>query len=262
MNEPIIAVSSWAVHPSLGAPPFWGVGGKPTDSADLREKLLTLPSQLRARGIGTMELCHFHLPSLDENFLHELRDALTQNDVTLHALLIDDGDLTGDHAVEHCHWILEWLPVAAALGAKKTRIIAGKTPSEVFVAKSTFSLRVLAREFGGAAVQVTTENWFALDTPSAVLHLLENCDGQVGLNLDFGNWSGEDKYERLAAIAPHAGSCHAKADFNADGAVQADDFARCLNLPYPTDFRGPFTLVAGDWPGVETTRDFIQSHFA
>lgn len=268
MNNPQIAVSSWALHRTLGSPPFRGVEDGLTDSPELRHALLKLPAQIAAHGIGAMELCHFHLPARDEAFLRQLRAALDHAGVKLHALLVDDGDLTSaETAHRDMEWIGDWLPVAERLGAQKVRVIAGKTNGENAVSTSAMLLRLLARYAAAHHLRLTTENWFPLlSSPVAVLRLLEETEGRVGLNLDFGNWSGESKYDDLAAIAPFAESCHAKADFAADGTLVADDYARCLNLPYPPEFRGPFTLVAGgphdDWQGIEATRDFILQHFA
>jgi hypothetical protein len=266
MKDPIIAVSSWALHQELGQPKFYGAGDdkipiETHNNGDLT--LLELPHELKERGIRTMELCHFHLPSRDKEYLEALREEMDISGITLHALLVDDGDLTSpETGPRDVEWIHDWLPVAARLGAQKARIIAGKTKGEKRLQTAALMLRLLSRYAEALKVHITTENWFSLlETPSCVKQLLADTEGRVGLNLDFGNWTGDDKYDRLAAIAPLASSCHAKADFSADGALDEDDFARCLNLPYPGDFRGPFTLVAGGWPGIEKSRDFILQHF-
>lgn len=272
MKEPIIAVSSWALHRVLGGPSFYGAAQGQSIPGETHNRgtstLLDLPAQLAARGIHVMEICHFHLPSRDTVYLDEVRDALQRAGVSLHAFLIDDGDLTslatGPRDME---WINDWLPVAAHLGAQKVRLIAGKTAGEKCLSTSALMLRLLSRYAAAQGLQISTENWFpVLDTPDAVKQLLEETEGRVAFNLDFGNWSGADKYEKLAAIAPFASSCHAKAEFKSDFSIDADDYTRCLNLPYPDDFRGPFTMVAGgatadDWQGVEAARDFVIRHF-
>lgn len=266
MKTPIIAVSSWALHEELGKPAFYGAADAqiPLETHNRGEvSLLDLPSALKARGIRHMEICHFHLPSRDKEYLEALREKMDISGVTLHALLIDDGDLTHpENGPRDLEWIHDWLPVAARLGAQKARVIAGKTKGEKCLQTSAMMLRLLARYADALRVQLTTENWFPLlETPDAVLQILDNTDGRVQLNLDFGNWSRPDKYERLAAIAPQATSCHAKADFADSGQIHADDFIRCLDLPYSDDFRGPFTLVAGGWSGIESARDVILQHF-
>ena len=267
MNSPQIAVSSWALHRTLGSPPFRGVEDELVDSAELRQALLKLPAQIAAHGIFAMELCHFHLPTRDEAFIQELRAALDVAGVQLHALLVDDGDLTSAQTGHRdLEWICDWLPVAERLGAQKVRVIAGKTGGEKAVSTSAMMLRLLARYATAHHLRLTTENWFAvLSSPAAVRQLLEETENRVGLNLDFGNWSSASKYKDLAAIAQFAESTHAKADFGESGEIHTDDFVSCLDLPYPPEFRGPFTIVAGgphdDWQGIEATRDIIQQHF-
>ena len=266
MKNPIIAVSSWALHEELGKPSFYGATDEkiPLESHNNGElSLLEMPAALKKRGIRTMEICHFHLPSRDKDYLEALREKMDISGVTLHALLIDDGDLTNaETGPRDLEWIHDWLPVAARLGAQKARVIAGKTKGESCLKTSALMLRLLARYAEALRVQLTIENWFPLlETPESVQQLLNNTEGRVQLNLDFGNWSGPDKYENLAAIAPHATSCHAKADFDDAGNLDETDFARCLALPYSADFHGPFTLVAGGWSGIEKSRDFILQHF-
>lgn len=266
MQEPIIAVSSWALHEELGKPAFYGAEDTkiPLETHNCGElSLLELPAALKKRGIRTMEICHFHLPSRDKDYLEALRERMDISGITLHALLIDDGDLTNpENGPRDLEWIHDWLPVASRLGAQKARVIGGKSKGEKCLQTSAMMLRLLARYAEALKVHVTTENWFPLlDTPEAVQQILSDTEGRVGLNLDFGNWTGADKYDRLAAIAPFASSCHAKADFDAGGNLDKTDFARCLDLPYPADFRGPFTLVAGGWRGIEKSRDFILQYF-
>jgi sugar phosphate isomerase/epimerase len=152
------------------------------------------------------------------------------------------------------------------LGAQKVRVIAGKTTEKDAVATSAMLLRLMSRYAESHNLRLSTENWYpVLSTPEAVLQVMRETEGRVGFNLDFGNWDGPSKYEDLAAIAPHAESCHAKANF-VGTAVDAGDYTRCLNLPYPDGFRGPFTIVAGgpdnDWQGIEATRDFVIEHYS
>lgn len=106
---------------------------------------------------------------------------------------------------------------------------------------------------------VLIENWFdLLSTPEAVRELVERCDGQVKFLLDFGNWNGPEKYEKLEAIAPLATSCHAQADFQESDRFDEEDYRRCLSLSYPAAFNGPFVLVNGGLEGISLLRDYIQ----
>jgi sugar phosphate isomerase/epimerase len=56
--------------------------------------LLELPARLAEFGVHTLEVCHFHLPSRDAQYLAALRGAMEAANVELWSLLIDDGDLS------------------------------------------------------------------------------------------------------------------------------------------------------------------------
>lgn len=252
---PRLSVSSWSLHRSLGRPAFYG----PQDGTDIPLEthgrgaigLLELPEHIAQFGIRTLEICHFHLPSRAPAYLAELRDALQLAGVQLFSLLIDAGDLTDpQHAQRDLEWIRGWIPAAAALGAERARVIAGKAvPSAAALAQSAEHLRALASEAAESGVRLMTENWFQLlSRPDDVNALLDRLDGQVGLCLDFGNWGGAAKYEQLAAIAPRAESCHAKAHFSAADALDREDYTRCLDIARAAGFAGPYTLIY-DGPG-------------
>jgi sugar phosphate isomerase/epimerase len=265
------SVSTWALHPLLGtvAP------GRPGDpDARLMAPhagsldVIDVPAQLAARGIRTMELCHFHVPDRRPETIARLRGAREAAGVELWSLLIDDGDLVhpevGDRDRE---WIRGWVDTAADLGARCVRVIAGKqAPTPPTLERAVGQLRLLTMEAYVRGVRVLTENWFQLlPEPAAVHALLEPLQGAVGLNLDFGNWSGDQKYEWLAAIAPYAEGSHAKCGFE-DGAPDTDDFTRCLTLARAAGFSGPFTLVHGEpgdvWGSLDRQRALLEPFLA
>lgn len=262
-NSSLIGVSSWAVHDELGAPPFFGIeAGAQIPPFSLPQGALPLlgwPAEIKKRGFSCLHLCHFHLPTRDADYLAELRAAIDQSGLQLHALLVDEGDVTHPQTGRRDQdWIAGWFPVAAQLGAQNVRVIAGKTADEEALNRSVAALGGLARQAEIEGVSLLTENWFGvLDSPDAVRELMARTDEKIELLLDFGNWDGPEKYEKLAQIAPLAQSCHAKANFGASGELDESDYRKCLNLPFPKSFRGPFILVNGGFEGSEILRDFM-----
>ena len=255
-----LSVSTWSLHHHLGAPPFSG----PLSSTPIHDGtlLLELPAKLADFGIQTLEICHFHLPALDENFLQNLRAELLKHDIELWSLLVDEGDLNGAHAARDFDWIGSWFPVARTLNAKNVRVIAGRgAPTPQNLAQSIAFLRALSDWAQENELRLLTENWFDLtSTPESTIHVLEELGGKLGLCLDFGNWSGPQKYENLARIAPYAESCHTKARFP-NGEIERDDFEECLRLVHESGFRGPHTLIydsGGDeWAGLSAEREIV-----
>ncbi len=269
---PRLSVSTWSLHRQLGRPDFYG----PDEGQQIpvathgrgEHSLLDLPARVAEFGINTLELCHFHIPSLDTVYLNELRSALQAANVELFSLLIDHGDITDpDNADRDLAWIGEWIEIAGRLGATCARAIAGKAaPSAETLEMSRNGLQTLASRAEANGIRLMTENWFSvLSTPENVLTLLDRLDGQVGLCLDFGNWGGETKYADFEAIAPRAESCHTKAHFSAPGEMDKEDYIRCLDVTQDAGFSGPHTLIydgPGDneWEGLTIERGVVQSY--
>ena len=269
---PRLSVSTWSLHRQLGLPDFYGPEeGKqiPVTTHGRGEvSLLELPACVAEFGINTLELCHFHIPSLDKGYLNELRGALQAANVELFSLLIDHGDITHpEQADRDLVWIGEWIEIAGMLGATCARAIAGKAaPSTAALEMSRNGLQKLAARAEANGLRLMTENWFSvLSTPENVLTLLDGLDGTVGLCLDFGNWQGDTKYTDLKTIAPRAESCHTKAHFPAPGEMDKDDYIQCLELTQDAGFSGPHTLIydgPGDdeWHGLTIEREVVQSY--
>ncbi|MCE2393042.1 sugar phosphate isomerase/epimerase [Candidatus Poribacteria bacterium] len=271
-DGPRLSVSTWSLHRQLGRPDFYG----PEDEKQIpvathgngELSLLEVPDRVAKFGINTLELCHFHIPSLDKGYLDELRGALKAANVELFSLLIDHGDITHPKCADQdLVWIGEWIDTAGMLGAACARAIAGKAaPSADTLEMSRTGLEKLAERADVNGVRLMTENWFSiLSTPENVLTLLDGLEGKVGLCLDFGNWQGETKYADLKAIAPRAESCHTKAHFLSPGEMDRDDYVRCLDLTQDVSFSGPHTLIydgPGDdeWEGLSIERKVVQSY--
>ena len=272
MSTPRLSVSTWSLHRQLGKPGFTG----PVHGMHILTEthnngpisLLELPARVAEFGIRTLEICHFHLPSVEPSYLSELRTALAVADVELFSVLIDDGDIThASEAARDIAWIEKWIDIAGELGAKCARVIGGKAESSVeTVAQSRAVLSQLAERAETAGIRLMSENWFSVfSTPENVNTILDGLDGKVGLCLDFGNWRGDRKYEDLAAIASRAESCHTKAHFAAPREMDKKDYVQCLELTQKAGFAGPHTLIydgPGDdeWEGLALEREVVNPY--
>jgi sugar phosphate isomerase/epimerase len=246
-----LAISSWTLHGQLQ-------GGL---------ALLDLPAQIAKRGIHALEICHFHLPSTTPAYLAELKAACRAATVEAYSILIDTGDITAPDPQERAadlQTIRSWIDVAAELGAERVRIVAGmQQPTPEVIQRSVDNMRELVEYAEQRGVKAITENWHAtgLD-PQALLSILDQCEGRLGLCADIGNAEGPDKYATLALLLPHASSIHFKARYLPDGQIEPTDFARCLELIVATDFQGIVTLIYGDtdreWAAVEQLAEALQ----
>lgn len=250
------AISSWSVDGLLGT----GLS------------LLELPAELQKHGLGTLELCHFHLPSTEPDYLAALRSRLEAAGVELFSVLIDAGNIAAtDPAVleGELELIHHYIRAAAALGAERVRVSAGQEPATPEVlAQSAAQLTELMEYAAAHGVALSTENWqLTAQHPDAVLSILEACPKGLGLCVDTGNaeaatGSLEAKYAMLAQLLPHATSVHFKAHTTSAGTdVDLEDAGRCLELLRKASFSGPLSLIydrkQGEWAGLKTLQDTL-----
>lgn len=265
------AVSTWSLHRTLGrfvGPDSATFGGpfmdSPAESSGL--SLLDLPTELKTHGYDTLQIVHFHLPSRSPEYLGHLRDALAAADIALDTLLIDDGDLTDpDRADEVEAWISGWLDTAVALGARRARVIVGRTaPTPELVQACAERLTRLAGDH--PEVRLVIENWLGMfPDGSSVQNMLRATGDSVGLLVDLGNWRGLNKFDQLALIAPLAETCHAKCYTTAAG-LDADDFRRSLTVLKDAGYRGPLALIYDgpsddEWAMLDAEQDVVRSVF-
>jgi sugar phosphate isomerase/epimerase len=239
-----LAISSWTLH------------GQLQEGLDLLE----LPAQIAQRGIQALEICHFHLPSTTPAYLSELRAACGAAGVETYSILIDTGDITAPDPRQRAadlQTIRGWIDVAAELGAGRVRVVAGmQPPTPEVIRLSGQNLRELAAYADRRGVKTITENWHAtgLD-PRALLSILDQCEGAVGLCADIGNAEGPEKYATLEQLLPRASSIHFKARYTPDARIEETDFSRCLELIEAANFQGIVTLIYGDtdreWAAVD-----------
>ncbi|MGH2551545.1 MAG: sugar phosphate isomerase/epimerase family protein [Thermomicrobiales bacterium] len=264
-------VSTWSLHRTLGryvasdsatlGGPFMTPPAEPSGVS-----LLELPAELKKHGYEAVQIVHFHIPSRSPEYLAQLRRALEASEIQLETLLIDDGDLTDLANIDQVEaWIEEWLGVAVALGAKRARLMAGRSiPTPELIVESAQRLVRLAEAYPD--VRIVTENWMRmLPDAETVLSLFEETGDAIGLLIDLGNWSGPGKYDELARIAPLAETCHAKCHFP-DGELNAEDYRRTLTILKEAGFTGPLSLIydgpdADEWSRLDDEYAIVQSVF-
>jgi sugar phosphate isomerase/epimerase len=269
-----IAVSTWSLHRYLGVSyphdltttaigegqPTWGEG---------EESLLGVPSALRRHGISRLDLCAFHLRSVDPTYLGELKDALATSKVELQMLQIDAGDITDPvHGERDMNWTAHWLGIAEQLGAKYARVIAGRQPpSKATLDLSAQRLLTLADRNAGSSVRILVENWFELlDRPEDVHYLFAQLGDRIGLNVDTGNWRGERKYADLASIFGPAELCYLNPVF-VDGELDTEDLEKVLDIADAAGYSGNFTLIydadepSSEWTGLGVEIAALERHY-
>ncbi len=233
-------------------------------------RLVDVPARMRDAGIGTLEICHFHFPDTDATTLRELRAALDVAGVELFSILIDMGDISNaDQRVrqQDVQAISTWIDVAATLGAKAVRVVAGEgaPDDELAIERSIGALRELSAYGRERNVRVLTENFRSLAWSARnCLRILDALDGSVGLCADIGNCPAEYRVDEFSALAARAESVHVKATYDAAGTPDTDELRQCLDATSAVAFDGPYTLVydrPGDpWQGLAMLRAIVEPY--
>ncbi len=246
------AISSWSVDGLL-------TSGFP---------LLELPAAMKAQGLGTLELCHFHLPSTEPEYLADFRAALTASDIELFSVLIDTGDIASPDPValaESLEAIRRFIDVAASLGAERVRVSAGVQPATPeTLEQSAQQLTELMAYAEGQGVKVSTENWqLTAQQPDDLLAILDAAPQSLGLCADTGNAEATpDKYGTLERLMPRATSVHFKAR-RQGGEIDREDARRCLELMREGAFGGPVSLIydgkQSEWDSLRELRETLRS---
>ncbi len=244
------AVSSWSLDGLL-------TSGLP---------LLELPAQLKEHGIPHLELCHFHLPSTNSEYLQDFKQALQKANITLYSLLIDMGDIASPDDTKRNKDLQEiktWIDVASVLGANQVRIVAGNQAStpEV-IQRSYMHLQELAQYAKQKGVYTSTENWQKTSEDTDGLLEIVAKSG-VRLIADIGNAEGAQKYDTLAKLLPKANSLHFKIRKLNDLGIDNEDLRKVLEMTRASNFSGVVTLIydrkQNEWEEIMKLRDLFDA---
>ena len=266
-----LAISSWTVHGLLGEVWFLrDANGKMVNQNEAGETgmpLLELPAFIAADGFRLLEICNTHLPSIEDDYLAKLRQALEDAGVTLVNLLVDTGNLSSpDDEVWRCEVELakSWQEVAVKLGARGARLDCGtESPAAEAIERSSRALRELADHGSEIGLATTTENWRQTSVQSEnLLDIMGRVDRPLNLCVDFGNAAKTgQKYTTMKALLPRATSLHCKGYFDGN-ALNVDEFHHSLSLVSEANFAGHVVLIYDgaddEWDKVLTLKQHVE----
>ena len=266
-----LAISSWTVHGALGQ--VWHLPDEDGNMVNHSEPqsaalpLLDLPAKIAAEGIMLLEICNFHLPSIQDDYLAELRGAIEAAGVTLVNLLVDTGNLSSPDDEtwrRDIDMAKRWQDIAVKLGARGVRLDCGtEAPSPAAIDRSVRALRGLADYGRSIGLETTTENWRATSVESEnLLDIMRRVERPLNLCVDFGNAARtSDKYATMQALLPQAASLHCKGIFEG-GALDADEFHHSLSLVKAADFAGHIALICdgteNEWDKVRILKAHVE----
>ncbi|BBH19543.1 xylose isomerase [Paenibacillus baekrokdamisoli] len=271
-----LSISTWSLHRLLGPLRFtvWNADTS-QHGINLQEQpevhtLLELPAEAKRRGYQALEVCHFHFPSVEPDYLEQLRLAFTAAGLSFDTLLLDYGDLTtSDEARLKADkaFFKQWIDVAASVGAKQIRIVAGEAAASDKAAmhRSAVELSEMVSYASKKGVRVITENFRPLTSTGAnCVELLSEVGSELGFITDFGNFKAPHKYDEFAQTLPYSVSVHAKPHYDAEGIPDAEELIRCLETVREAEFNGAIVLIydgPGEmWAGLERVKYIIEPY--
>ncbi|SDX62972.1 sugar phosphate isomerase/epimerase [Paenibacillus sp. CF384] len=271
-----LSISTWSLHRLLGPLRFttWNAAtGQHEQNVQEQPQALTLlelPAELARRGYHAAEVCHFHFPSTDPDYLAQLREAFSAAALSFDTLLLDYGDLTSEDEEKRAadiRFMREWIDIASLAGAKQIRIIAGEAQpdQEEAIRKSADGLIELGRYASEKGVRVVSENFKALtSTGTSSVKLLESIGDAADFITDFGNFAFPTKYAEFTMTLPRSVSVHAKAQYDGDGYPDREEFLKCLETVRAAEFNGAIVLIydgPGDmWAGLDRIKDIVAEY--
>lgn len=212
----------------------------------LQRNELSLPDFLglcRQTGCEGAELTNYYFPTTERAYLNALKRRAHEEGVLISGTAARSEFTHPDaakRAADVAH-VKEWLGHSVVLGAPTLRVFAGRvhpgqSEDEAF-ANVVACLQECGVEAEKQGVLVALENHGGVTATAAQTLRLWSAVGSawVGLNLDFGNFGGDDLYDQFAGCAPHAVATHAKRN-DKDGAPI--DYTRVCALLAAANYQG------------------------
>ncbi|WZO96174.1 sugar phosphate isomerase/epimerase family protein [Isosphaeraceae bacterium EP7] len=142
-----------------------------------------------------------------------------------------------------------WVDHAAELDAPTIRIFAGTVPKgdseEAAVERAIAGIKASLPYAQEKGVTLALENHGGITaTPKQLLKLVKAIDApNFGVNLDTGNFHGEDPYAELAELAPYAVNVQVKTEISIKGAKKQEaDLSKFIDLLKQARYSGYVVL--------------------
>lgn len=273
-----LSLSTWSLHRNLG-PLRWTVWNEENGIHDTSiqdqpqiHSLLELPAAAARRGYQAIEVCHFHFPSTEPDYLAQVKQAFEAAGLSFDTLLLDYGDITSandQRVTADLVLIRNWIEVASLCGAKQIRVVAGEAPptDEEALSLSAARLSELADYGITVGVKVVTENFKSLtSTGASCMKLFGQWGEHAATITDFGNFHGPLKYEEIALTTPLSVSVHVKPQYDENGFPDEAELRKCLDTVTSAGFNGAFVLIydgPGDmWEGLERVKQIASAYIS
>jgi sugar phosphate isomerase/epimerase len=198
------------------------------------------------------ELTSYYFPKpITETYLHELKKRCFQQglDVSGTAVGNDFAHPPGEERDKQIAHVRQWVDYAQVLGAPVIRIFAGHAKPGVRPDEThrlvVEGIETCCEYAGQHGVHLALENHGGpTKTADELLAIVRDVDSPwFGVNLDSGNFTGDDVYDQFERVAPYALNVQVKVSLHgADNKRQRADFRRLAQILRDAGYRGYVVL--------------------
>jgi sugar phosphate isomerase/epimerase len=204
-------------------------------------------------GLDAIEPTSYYFPDdLDNDYLHRLKQQafLLGLDISATSIMNDFCVPPGAEADREIAHVKTWIDRAAELTAPVVRIMSGNwiqgTPDEDLEQRVIQRINLLLPYAARKGVMLALENHGGGVTVTAeqLLRIVREVKGgNFGVNLDTGNFHGEDPYSEIAAAAPYAVNVQVKTEIRRKGKTKEPaDLQRVIDILREARYSGYVVL--------------------
>jgi sugar phosphate isomerase/epimerase len=220
---------------------------------DQRMDLFDFVNMAADLGLDAIEPTSYYFPEdVTTDYLHRLKQRafLLGLDISGTAVMNDFCLPPGPEADKERDHVRTWIDRAAELDAPVLRLLSGNwiqgTPEEELEKRVVRRIESLLPDAAEKGVTLALENHGGGVTVTAeqLLRLVRAIAGpNFGVNLDTGNFHGQDPYAEIAAVAPYAVNVQVKTEIRRRGRTkEATDLAKVIGILRAARYSGYIVL--------------------
>ncbi|MFO0950815.1 MAG: sugar phosphate isomerase/epimerase family protein [Isosphaeraceae bacterium] len=214
-----------------------------------------------------VELTSYYFPeNVDNDYLHRLKQHAFNLGLDVSGTSVGNNFCLPDGPArdKQIELVKTWIDRAAELDAPVIRIFAGakaaKDTEDEAVARAVEGFKAVLPYAAQKGVTLALENHGGITaTPAQLLRLVKAVDlPNFGVNLDTGNFHGDDPYAEFAEVAPYAVNVQVKTEISRKGKKKEDaDLSRVVGVLKEARYSGYVVL---EYEAAEDPMQAIPRH--
>jgi sugar phosphate isomerase/epimerase len=211
-------------------------------------RLIDLPKRMKNElGMKVLDLMTASFPSMDLQFLDELRNEAIKNDCIITNLKmnqpdVDIGSTDSDERLRSLQVYRKTIDAAAVLGCRWVRPLPKSKLSSWNGYVDSYRHLIDYAKPKGISILVENYGWMK-DDPDAIPSLIRAVGEGIDAAPDTGNWTDAVRYEGLKKAYPLAVTCDFKAfAFDEKGNHPQYDLKKCFDIGREAGFNGPWCI--------------------